>query len=373
MSDFYMVLPSNSNPNVHPENTANKFNVSWETPIELDNMRDWKVALTEFSYHFTPLSTSTNMGIKVVRRKEHIKIVKCKVKVDTAQKTTKVVYHPAYTGETIKSTDPHLEVDWIDDEKISFKNQVKFNLQPLSREDYKRVHKHPGDVVPMGKYNKQINKWEYILEDLPKNKKVFTLHFRLLFWIVKKYLYDQPQLINKHHRWKSVTQMICEVENIFNGIFKLKLHKNGNIEMVPIDSNVNEYIEYIELLNGFNYILGFQNRKLDFHHEKSYMGEFAPQLTRAINHMYIYCSVCAPIQVGNVQVPLLKSIWLDVNKNYVQDQVCSYDIKSPMYVPINFSSINSVEVNIRTDSGALVPFSDIAVSTLTLHFKKNNV
>jgi hypothetical protein len=41
-----------------------------------------------------------------------------------------------------------------------------------------------------------------------------------------------------------------------------------------------------------------------------------------------------------------------------------------MYLPVSTSSINSVEINVRTDSGHFVPFSDSAITSITLHFKK---
>ena len=86
--------------------------------------------------------------------------------------------------------------------------------------------------------------------------------------------------------------------------------------------------------------------------------------------MYIYASVCAPIQVGDVLVPLLKSTWLNVNKNYQYNEIRNIDIKNPMYIPVASSSINMVEINIRSDSGFLIPFSEGADTSLILHFKK---
>ena len=89
--------------------------------------------------------------------------------------------------------------------------------------------------------------------------------------------------------------------------------------------------------------------------------------------MYIYASICRPIQVGSTRVHLLKSIWLDNKKHDGHanfGKVRNIATKTPMYIPISDSSINSIEINIRSDSGQLFPFVDGAITSLTLHFKK---
>jgi hypothetical protein len=98
--------------------------------------------------------------------------------------------------------------------------------------------------------------------------------------------------------------------------------------------------------------------------------EFLPHLSRAIDHMYIYSSICAPIQVGNTLAPLLKAVWLLAKKDFVVEDNRCITLKNPMYLPINSSTINSIETNIRTDEGAFVPFGDHAITSLTIHFKK---
>ena len=59
-----MVLPSNSNPDIHPNNNASNFTVSWENPICLNN--NWKVALTEMTYIYSPFSLTSEHGIEYV-------------------------------------------------------------------------------------------------------------------------------------------------------------------------------------------------------------------------------------------------------------------------------------------------------------------
>ena len=54
----------------------------------------------------------------------------------------------------------------------------------------------------------------------------------------------------------------------------------------------------------------------------------------------------------------------------MREEVRSINIKNAMYIQVSSSTINSVEINIRTDSGSFVSFSDSAITAITLHFKK---
>jgi len=169
--------------------------------------------------------------------------------------------------------------------------------------------------------------------------------------------------------WEKPEEMVEALAKDFENIFE-NLKWDGERVVMRVKPNVNE----VTFLNGLNIALGFQHIKYVYEVEGKrvdQLADFPPQLRRGISNMYIYASICSPIQVGGVRVPLLKSIWLDVNKrNYKVGEVHAIVIKNPMYIPIVSSSINSIEVNIRSDSGRLVPFIDGSVTSLTLQFKQ---
>ena len=101
-------------------------------------------------------------------------------------------------------------------------------------------------------------------------------------------------------------------------------------------------------------------------------GKQEPMLYRGIDHLYIYTSLCEPINVGGVERPLLKNIWIDGDKrNYSHGEIINVVIQNPIYIPVNATTINSIEINIRDDAGQFIPFPREAVTSLTLHFKKN--
>ena len=64
--DFYVVLPSNACPDIHPSNKASDYTVSWQHPIILDDVKKWKVAMTEISFNHVESSINTYFGIRYV-------------------------------------------------------------------------------------------------------------------------------------------------------------------------------------------------------------------------------------------------------------------------------------------------------------------
>ena len=45
MSSFNIIVPSDTNSNLYPENTSSRFKVRLSEPIELDQRGNWEVAL----------------------------------------------------------------------------------------------------------------------------------------------------------------------------------------------------------------------------------------------------------------------------------------------------------------------------------------
>jgi hypothetical protein len=64
--EFYIVLPSNACSNIYPSNKASKYTVSWQNPIILDEVKKWKVAMTEISFNHVESSLNTHFGIQYV-------------------------------------------------------------------------------------------------------------------------------------------------------------------------------------------------------------------------------------------------------------------------------------------------------------------
>ena len=64
--DLYIVLPSNACTDIHLNNNASNYIVSWENPIEFNSStpQQWKVALMEINFNYIQKSLNANFGFQ---------------------------------------------------------------------------------------------------------------------------------------------------------------------------------------------------------------------------------------------------------------------------------------------------------------------
>ena len=112
-------------------------------------------------------------------------------------------------------------------------------------------------------------------------------------------------------------------------------------------------------------VLGLQDK---WYIEGITTAPYVYDISRGFAAMYVYCSVCAPQIVGDVYAPLLRAV-------ATKGQRGDYIIKSygePHYVPVNTDEVNTIEINIKDDTGADVPFT-IGKVICKLHFRQKTI
>lgn len=375
--DFYMILPSNSNALTHPNNRANDYIVSWETPTIIRDVSKWRVGLTEMTYCYCPLTADRACGISVWKKKRHhvyvtFNLIAFRLPIPQEVTITKTKVSP-------KQVDYEFPHAFLMHKRLQFESSTYFELTFASEHDANKMGFTKGATNLKAVFNKDSQKYELLGHDkvnhdaIGAGGKIDQLYSVITDGVVAKiftHYYEQKfdYHLDKEHTWTNTMQMITDLNNKFKSkYFDLAL-TDDRVQLVT-----KKDILRLEFLSGFNYVLGFHKRIMEnMKSNKKYVSQHPPHLDRGFTNMYIYSSICAPIQVGNARAPLLKSIWIDVNseKPKKRDEIRYLSIKHPMYVPISTSTINNIQVNIRTDSGILVPFVDSAVTSLTLHFKK---
>ena len=375
MDDFYVVLPSNACPHIHPDNTANKFLVTWENPIDLAG-GVYQVALTEANFNYTHSTVNTDLGIDYVKveRFEHNFELRCRLitkptnfKLFPPDEAFPIALYPTYddwNGPTSwLSTDNFITIQSDFKFTASFKNIDEANLCGFDELVVTSAkHTDNGHVCWMVKSKFAAIAYEGVDK--------YTINWLnvLMHYVSRPRAVNYAMKFSKNEFWGSPKDLVDSMKVEFLSIFKTLEYIDNRIHFTLQDS-----IVQIKFCNGLNFILGFS--KTIFLNKKGYQprfsGEYSPQMSRGINHLYIYSSVCDPIYVGGTKVPLLKSLWLDVSKkDYNFGEVVHIVIKNPMYVPVSATSINNIETNIRGDSGRLIPFIEGSVTSLTLHFKR---
>lgn len=388
ISDFYMILPSNACPHAFPHNNASKYTVTWERPNILTG-GGWKVALVEANMPYTKWTVASEMGIKY----------------DLAERLT----FPKFDMTL------HFKVkNFVDDVKIFEVVKLKDTYSGIDKYDLGFVVPdfylifHPNDKIP--------HRFQLVVH--AKLKFTLTFHNKDTAKVVG---FNQIENISKEHtdgHWRVVSEELVnpskwanaldvtfsieyapqiKMDHIWNVLYEYKrINTNDDlckavgtwlnycfvgVSMNPDDLmvlKVKPGIIRLQFLAGLNTLLGFSHVYYSFgidddDRTRTITADFSPSLNKGIPALYIYSSVCEPINVGGALVPLLRSVWFQSSHNKLKEgEMINHVIEHPMYIPVAATTINSIEINIRTDSGDFVPFQDGAITSLTLHFKKWN-
>lgn len=88
-------------------------------------------------------------------------------------------------------------------------------------------------------------------------------------------------------------------------------------------------------------------------------------VSRRFSALYVYCSVLEHIPVGDTKAPLLRI----VNVSGKSGDIVHVIYDRPLYVPLQQRNFDNVEIDIRSDTGEVIPF-EFGKSVVTLHFRR---
>ena len=139
----------------------------------------------------------------------------------------------------------------------------------------------------------------------------------------------------------------------------MKLSYDSLSRKVTIDLQNNVEIA----LENIGNILSFESTSQFI--SKISTGEREADLEYGFHDLYIYCDIAQAQYVGDALVPLLRIVPVEgvdgqrINKSFLR----------PQYIPVDRKVFETIEVNIRRDTGESVPFESGKV-LLTLHFRE---
>jgi len=347
-NEYFVVLPSNACPKVHPDNHASKFIVSWENPLEVD-VEKWSVALTEMSYNFAPSLSKEDLELTYSLTHDAYYTTGNVLEGTTLSNKSSEV--PRFIYENFAIT-PNIMVSKDAEEKYVFQSSTQFEI--LSSQ-LKEIGIKNQTAVKEGYF--------YFLRGTSKPT-------RSKFSDIDIYFTFPP--ITETHTIKipvpHTTDQLLSHLHARLPVAYARYNDDGRLEF-QLKGNVTR----IKLHQGLHRILGSKQSVIE---DSKFIADYVPQLNRGIDHMYVYASCCATTRVGDVKVPLLRNIFIEDNQfqpfENPYGKTKNFIIRNPMYLPIASTSINSIEVNIRDDSGRLISFDEGAKTSLTLHFKRND-
>ena len=119
----------------------------------------------------------------------------------------------------------------------------------------------------------------------------------------------------------------------------------------------------VHLQNNAELFFGDVGYVLGFSPKETSIAEREADLHHGFHDLYVYCDIIQPQYVGDALVPLLRIVPVEerdgqrVRKSFLR----------PQYVPVSRKQFESIEVNIKRDTGETVPF-EFGRVLLTLHF-----
>jgi len=84
-----------------------------------------------------------------------------------------------------------------------------------------------------------------------------------------------------------------------------------------------------------------------------------------LHALYVYCDVLECVPVGDTLAPLLRIVEVSGSR----DEMVHIQFDQPRYIPIQKKSFDSIEIDIRDDTGVPVPF-DVGKLIVTLHIRR---
>jgi len=90
-------------------------------------------------------------------------------------------------------------------------------------------------------------------------------------------------------------------------------------------------------------------------------------ITRGFHSLFVYCNICEPQVVGNIFAPLLRTVGISGKRG--EHIMKTYG--EPHYIQVSTKQIDSIEINIKDDTGEFVPFMFGKV-ICKLHFRQRS-
>ena len=401
--NFYIVLPSNATKG----NTPSKFHTTLQRSIHLGKSEEWEVGLVDVNLRMS-INTVTHDKI-IVRHdilfKEGYESNNVTFQLGDAENGTALIYYDSKIhnaeGTEIRST--YYDTTYADPKgMIIFKNNencsIEFNFEYDNEKVY-FVNKSDfiteisfsrwfayiwGYVDPAEKYCYEPKEW-FTIRDIPRGKhaapypmplmrsaggKRYFPRFKnhILFYKVTSKGTTKFDVTLKPGKYKSVTKLLKQIKSHteLNKYFKIEyLEKQNKMKLSALNIDNGSAIEFTD---GLNDVFGFKKSIYEGKEvgEEGILSDMEVDLNRGITTLFIYCDLCQQISVGNTMSQLLRPVAINTQKD---GELVQMHYFNPMYLPLNKSFIDTIEVKICDAIGEHIAFVE-GVTTIVLHFKR---
>ena len=172
--------------------------------------------------------------------------------------------------------------------------------------------------------------------------------------------------------YSTIEVVVTSLNSLFNNLKTgQKLERvptfeyNSRKRKIYIDLKSSESLQFKPKLAA---MLGITTNPINCGNESiKYQGEDLFNLDETIHTLYVYCDIIENMAVGSDETPLLRIVGVDAN----QVEIVRKTYANPMYIPVRIKKFDTVEMNIKSNTGKSVPFQ-YSKSEVILHFRKQN-
>ena len=380
-ASMYMTLPSNTS-DFEDVNRTNSFRVRLPEPVQL--LGAWEVALVDLQY---PYSWRNLAGKQTVRIQYKTSIgspaylegvvpsgyygdvptlldgVRLAIRdaarnIPVMEALVKLVLHRTRIIKRFPAPPPHTALEETSGKRIKRNRFLKLAevARQLSEDQPSNLKQQQQQQEEMETEEKGS---EYMLFRQP-----LSTHYRQLAsaeeverddalfeqWMDEKKRLDSSRVEDAAE---------SELEHAFDGSLTRGM---GRVKVRVAEG---KSINALWLPQTVSYMLGLSETHLK--PGRTYRASYQPDLTAGLTTLYVHCSIVEPQVVGNVRSELLRAIPID-SKHDFGDTVHEL-FTSPHYIGVLRRSFDHIKIEIRTDSGELVPFEH-GKCVVKLHFRK---
>ena len=163
--------------------------------------------------------------------------------------------------------------------------------------------------------------------------------------------------------YSSVADVIIKINEVVssNGRFKDEVQLSFDTLNRKVTVHLQNKVEVY--FSDIGQMLGFLPKEVI---SKTSTADREADLDHGFHDLYVYCDIIQPQYVGDALVPLLRIVPVEgkdrerISKSFIR----------PQYVPVSRKQFESIEVNIKRDTGETVPF-EFGRVLLTLHFRQS--
>ena len=384
MSDFFIIIPSNVQPELHCNNTASQFRVTFDRSYDL-NDGEWEVALMEITY--------VNSMYNVVNEYYQVEEVKETAFIPKYVKNTVIHGNTAGSFSAPIDNDVILEYDKVtnryrlekrekekNDWSYTMSRKVAIDLGLASSrsvgegDDVIILREKQSSLIGRYKPAEEITVGTFSIERKEKEtvstSKTWNHSLTPGYYDTLSALTDELNGTNKNPMTK-MSEVVGDKDFIQ---FKIPKVDTSSKALDLVKWIYEDYTQHLLvaikdgyrliMCNGLHDILGFKSKILEAGVHRT---EYPCMLNRGIYNFFIYCSIIRPIAVGDVQAQLLRMVDVPTGKHW--GSVACRTMTTPIYIPLNTNNFNSIHFEIRDDTGQLIRFSN-AKTIITLHFRQ---